>query len=130
MTNQMDREDYFNLPGFSGIYLEDSYVLDIVQSSDALVFKMEFVLREEHELYSPPKAGEQYCYKRGRLVFPNARNITWLRRTMNPIKDATGSIDYGNIDSFYVSEGRYHLEGEWGAVVVESSPPEVKFDTD
>ncbi len=60
---------YWRLGGLEDVYLEDSWVLDIVARPGTVRFDMDFVLRESHGSYHAPTPGEQYCYKRGRLLF-------------------------------------------------------------
>ena len=66
--------NYPSIPGFGHIYLEDSYVLDIIKSKNKICFSMEFVLTEEHPYYSTPKPDEQYCYLKGKIIFLNIIN--------------------------------------------------------
>lgn len=46
---------YHSLPGFEGIYLEDSYVLDIQTEPDSVDIFLEAVLTEKHPRYMSPK---------------------------------------------------------------------------
>jgi len=112
---------------FSKVYLEDSYVLEVKENTNAIEFLMEFVLTEKHPDYAPPKPNEQYCYKKGEIIFSNIKHINWIEQSFNPIEDADGEIDYGNIDSFVFEDGKYHLEGEWGEVLIESDTPKIIF---
>ena len=32
---------------------------------------------------------------------------------MKPYTDATGTVDYGNIDEFYLTDEHYYLSGDW-----------------
>ncbi len=118
--------NYYKLtPEFSEIYIEDSYVLGINEYSDVMEFLMLIVLRENHPLYSLPKTGEQYCYRRGKIIFPDTKKVNWSKKSFNPTEDIDGEIDYGNIDSFVFENGKYHLVGEWGDVLVESGTPQI-----
>jgi len=111
------------LPGLEALFLEDSYVLGVREDTSDLCFELEAVLTEDHPRWSPPKPGEQYAYLRVDLVFPNPRRVEWLERTMRPIPDPSGIVDYGNIDSFEWETRHYELSGEWGHVRIESDPP-------
>jgi hypothetical protein len=116
----MTRVEYYELPALSHIYLEDSYVLDIIESDSELRFLLDIVLTEFHPDYHPPVSGEQYCYRKGELIFEETCAIQWLRKTRQVFRDANGEIDYGNIDVFYYEDGRYHIEGDWGSVMLSS----------
>ena len=114
---------YDQLPGFEHVYLEDSYVTGIEEQPDRLRFTLEVVLTVGHPLYRPPAPDEQYCYRPGALEFPALRRVTWTARHLRPFRDASGSVDYGNVDVFTARDGVYHLEGDWGSVEVVSGPP-------
>ncbi len=113
--------DYTDYPSLAGLYLEDSYVMDIVQSDSEITFVLEAVLTPEHPEYHPPIAGEQYCYTDGDLVFGEVLGIEWVDRSFRKYKDATGTEDLGNIDSLTNSEGIYSVAGDWGNVRIRTN---------
>lgn len=115
---------YEQLPGFEGVYLEDSFVLAIREDMNRLEFDLEIVLRESHPRYHPPKQGEQYYYEKTTLVFSGVSSKVWTRRSIVAVVDANGETDYGNIDRFeLLPSGEYDVEGEWGQVRVRSGVP-------
>ena len=125
--NIINKIPYHRLPNFEHLYLEDSYVLNIkVEESSVQIF-VEAVLNEGHPQYSAPLPNEQYCYRKACIFFPSVDKVTWVKKIMRPYKDATGKIDYGNIDRFYFSEGHYHLLGDWGEIDIVSSEPKFEF---
>jgi hypothetical protein len=117
----MSKVPYHYLPGFENVYLEDTYVLNIVEEPTRLIFTLDVVLTEGNPLYQVPSIEEQYCYRKALLEFSGVEKIIWISRHLHPFTDATGSVDYGNIDIFYKSDFTYHLEGDWGSVDIESS---------
>jgi len=119
--------NYYEWDNFKNIYLEDSFVLSIEEFEGALSFIVELVLTENHPLYSSRDAGEQYCYKKGKIIFQELKSIEWLNRNTQPFTDATGSKDYGNIDTFILAADGYHLSGDWGEVIVDSSPVKLEW---
>jgi hypothetical protein len=123
-----ERAYYEAITSLADVYLEDSHVLGLAEEPGSISFEMDFVLTEGHPFYAEPKPAEQYCYQRGWLVFAGLGRVAWAERTFRPITDATGAIDYGNIDAFSV-DGRLHrLEGEWGQLEVEADIITVRFD--
>ena len=122
----MEHIPYYQLEGFEHVYLEDSYVLDIRTDSTSVEFSLCVVLTEEHPLYRAPLAGEQYCYRRGLLRFPHVERVEWMEKSIMPSTDATGAVDYGNIDEFYLADGHYYLRGDWGRLEIKSSPPSLQ----
>jgi hypothetical protein len=111
---------YSKLPGLENVYLEDSFVLAIGESSDNLTFDLDAVLTPEHPSYAPPRPDEQYCYRRAKLRFSTTK-VNWLARSRTRFRDAAGEEDMGNIDIFTADGDHYHLEGDWGTVEIESS---------
>ena len=122
----MERVPYYQLRGFEYVYLEDSYVLDIQINPSSVEFSLSVVLTEQHPLYEPPLPGERYCHRRGLLRFPNVERVKWLEKSMRPYTDATGTVDYGNIDEFYLADENYYLSGDWGSLEIKSSPPSLE----
>lgn len=120
---------YYEWDNFKSIFLEDSFVLGVDESERQISFVVEMVLTEDHPMYSPPREDEQYCYKKGKIIFKDLKGIRWLNRNMQPFTDADESEDYGNIDSFELSSEGYHLLGDWGEVIINSSEPKVVWIT-
>lgn len=114
-------QDYTDYPSLSHLYLEDSYVVDVVEDSAELKFILEAVLTPEHPRYHEPAKNEQYCYLDGVLVFAPVARVEWLKRSFREYKDVSGTADLGNIDSLTNSDGVYSVEGDWGMVRIWSS---------
>ena len=120
--------NYQELPGFENVLLEDSYVLRIVEEPARLVFELELVLLPGHPRYEPPAPGEAHCYRAAELEFAGIEEASWGKRRFRPFTDARGDVDLGNIDALLeTAPGRYHLEGDWGAVDVRSGAPVLRI---
>lgn len=120
-NNPVEKIGYHHLSQeLNQVYLEDSFVLEVIEIEDRLEFIVEFVLRGNHPRYCPPKPNEQYCYAIGKLTFPNIKSKQWIVKTLSPSTDSTGSVDYGNIDSFFQVMQPYVIEG-----VLKTSPIEI-----
>lgn len=109
------------------LYLEDSYVLGIKIERD-IAFDMLLVLTPEHPEYHEPKADEQYCYRRGKIIFRNCELLEFTSSGARPVVDSTGEPDFGNIDSFLVRRGVCQLNGEWGKLMVRAKEIVVEFE--
>jgi hypothetical protein len=115
---------YHELPGFDGYYFEGGWVLGVYPSDRQFVIDIEAVLTEQHPDFGPPKPGEMYRYRRVAVRFPNVRDLEWIQPlNLRGSRDATGSIDYGNIDFFIRTRDVSHLGGDWGEVAVTSDMP-------
>ena len=111
------------------MFLEDSFVTKISELGNEIVFYMELVLAKAHPFYQPPKSGEQYCYKNGRIVFSGVTSAKWEDRMHTPFRDANNEEDFGNIDVLMeTDDGVYKLHGDWGELEVISSRVEVLWD--
>ncbi|MEG3959983.1 hypothetical protein [Microcoleus sp. herbarium2] len=119
----MERLNYWQLPGFENIYLEDSYVLSINDNTISIQILLEAVLTENHPLYTPALSGEQYCYRQMTVKFPHPQTYDLVVNNIRPIADPDGSVDYGNIDDFFMEDDKYYLTGEWGELTIVSDPP-------
>ncbi|MFE6284795.1 hypothetical protein [Streptomyces sp. NPDC057877] len=108
---------------FDGVYLEDGFVLGIQANPGRLCLDVEVVLTPEHPRYRPPAPGEQYCYAVAVIEFADVRRLTWDGQGTPPAKDASGETDYGGIDALFWDGSAYHVEGDWGAIVVVSAAP-------
>jgi hypothetical protein len=115
--------DYKSFPGLAGVFLEDSYVLGISETSEQVVFHLDAVLTPEHPAYHPPCPGEQYCYANGSLIFPDVTRVVWLKRTSSHYTDASGEEDLGNIDILRPDGDAFVAEGDWGAVRIAGAQP-------
>lgn len=116
--------DYVQFPGLAGVYLEDSYVLSISEAAGQLTFELDAVLTPDSPVYQAPRPGEQYCYAKGKLIFPNVVSIEWVTRSERRFTDASGEQDLGNVDVLAVDGQAFIVEGDWGKVRVVSDPPQ------
>lgn len=120
------RVHYAKLPGLKDVYLEDSYVLSIVDEPGTFKLTLQVVLTEAHPSYERPVLA-RYAYRLAVLEFRDVVRVTWARRSKRKYRDADGRVDYGNVDVFYRERGAddevYHLEGDWGVVDLVSAPP-------
>lgn len=119
----MQRVPYGDFVGLENVYLEDSYVLDIQIRVSSVLFVILAVLTEEHPEFSPPPPEQQYCYRRAELSFSDAKRIECVLESITAATDVTETVDYGNIDEFYLADGQYHLSGDWGRLAIRSTAP-------
>jgi hypothetical protein len=123
-------QPYTDLPGFEELYLEDSWVLDVVAHPQSVEVVCEFVLCEGHPRFGPPQPGEQQCYSRGVIRFSGVRRLDWTsieggEVLLRPAVDRDGSVDWGNIDHFEFGPNLFDLEGNFGHLRIEADACEV-----
>lgn len=130
----MTRANYTEFEGgFNQIVLEESFVLNLKTTMSFVEFQMQFAVNQTYPYYTPPEKdedgeGPDYSYRSGRIFFPNMEQVHWQSRIQPYIDPATGSVDYGAIDFFYLEEGTYRLAGYWGELDIVSGPPILEID--
>jgi hypothetical protein len=121
---------YWDVEALKDVYLEDSWVLGVVAQPGAVWFELDVVLRESHPQFEAPKPDEQYCYKRGRLMFRDVTELHWSGQGRPPAVDSEGDIDYGSIDELASTESGFRAVGDFGTLeVTTSAPPEIELAT-
>lgn len=131
----MDRVNYTEFGGgFNQVVLEESFVLNLKTTMSFVDFQIELAINENYPLYTPPPEkdedgeGPDYSYRRGRIFFPNMEQVRWQSRIQPYIDPATGGVDYGAIDYFYLENGTYYLAGYWGELEIVSATPLLEID--
>ena len=120
--------NYTSFPDLANIYLEDSFVLAIDETSTSLSFHLEAVLTQSHPRYRPPRPDEQHCYADAVLTIAAAKKIEWIERSSQTARDAAGEEDLGTIDTLQRRDGYYEISGDWGHVEIYSSAaPRLEF---
>lgn len=116
MTGILGVVDYDQaFPELVGIYLEDSWVLEVAPTGDGVSLRVEAVVTPEHPRYRPPPPNEQHCYLTGWLTLRSSAPVDLRLSGSPPAADASGERDYGNIDSL-VGDAHdvWEMEGDWG----------------
>jgi hypothetical protein len=119
---------YWKLKDLEDVYLEDSWVLSIGASPARLELVIDFVLRESHPDYSNPRPGEQYCYKKGSLVFAPVSELHWTNQgAVKPTIDPDGEVDFGSLDVLQFEDDVWSMDGHFGQISVTSPPPRIEW---
>ncbi len=111
-----DCTDYPATAELADVYLEDSYVLDIIDEPPTFTFKVDAVLTPDHPHYRAPRPAEQYCYATGWLVFRDVSRVEWEARSTQRYTDAAGEQDMGNMDFLKFCSDHWYAGGDWGKV--------------
>ena len=109
-----------DLTDFTGIDLNDSFVLSWSQDHEQLVFELEASIWPNSKHYEPPKKNEYTCYKPAKLTFNNFTELSGLlpMEDVRPSTDANNELDYGNIDHLETNDQGYKVSGDFGDVVI------------
>lgn len=120
-------EDYESLPGFEHVLLEESYVLDIEVQPGLVEFTVELLLLPEHPEYRAPVPGERACFRDATITFPSVRALHRTGQGARPARDASGTLDFGSVDSMTGTDDGYRVLGDWGDITLRSDPPTVSL---
>ena len=115
--------NYTEIPNFADVLLEESWVLKIAETEDSLRFEMELVLTSNNPRFVPPGPDELYCTAMGDIEFWAITDRLWVKRTNLFSRDATGEIDFGNIDSLTFEGDTYVMFGDGGELRVQTPLP-------
>ena len=122
------QDKYPSFPGFENISLEDSYVLDIVVHPAVLIFKLDVLLLPDHPEHRAPAPGERACFRQATVVFSSVRDLHWTGQSViKPAIDASGSADYGSVDSLTRVDNNYKILGDWGEINLQSDAPSLSI---
>lgn len=120
--------EYWTISELKYIDLSESYVLDVTTHPALVEFRMEYFLLPEHAEYLTPGPDEYFHPRKGWLRFQQVSELEWKQQGAPPARDASGSYDYGNIDSLLWSGSEYRLEGSWGQMRILAKRLEVSLD--
>jgi hypothetical protein len=119
---------YRSLPGFEGMYLEDSFVLEVQATPGRLRITLDLRIGRAHPSYRDPLEGEVACFREAVIEFPAVQELTWTRQgASRPAVDASGEQDWGGIDSLRKVGAIHQLEGDWGVIEIVSQEPTVRI---
>ncbi len=123
--------DWTESEKFRGIDLNDSFVLGWSHEGKSVMFELEASIWPESNHYLPPKPNEYTCYRRATLSFENVSECTGLLSMNSAPKstDATGEVDFGNIDSLQILSNGFSIEGDFGAVNIIGDKLEFEVHT-
>ena len=120
------KEEY---PELRGIMFDDSFVLGWNLSEQKFCIDIELSIWPESEFYTKPVNQEYTCYKKAQLVFKEFESLTGLLEQTDTMRstDATGEVDYGNIDYFGVEGKNFRLTGAFGDVTISNADLEIRW---
>ncbi|WP_053849211.1 hypothetical protein [Streptomyces sp. NRRL B-24085] len=122
------RDNYTNLPGFEYASLEGSYVLDITVRPAVLSLQLDLLLLPGHPSYGAPLPGDRACFRQATIVFSPVQELHWTGQgVVKPAIDASGTLDFGSVDSLTRDEDNYRLLGDWGTILLKSSTPSLSI---
>ncbi|MEU9919474.1 hypothetical protein [Streptomyces sp. NPDC051001] len=105
-------DNYQGLPEFENVCLEDSYVLDITVQPAVLLLRLDLLL-PEHPQNRAPLPGERACFRQATVTFSSVRDLHWTGQgVIKPAVGASGTADFGSVDSLTRHDTNYQLLGD------------------
>ena len=82
-----------------------------------LILKLDVLLLPGHPEHRAPAPGERACFRQATVVFSCVRDLHWTGQSViKPAIDASGSADYGSVDSLTRVDNSYKILGDWGEI--------------
>lgn len=113
---------------FASVYLEDSFVMGIMEDDNYLEIIVDFVLKNNNPYFNTHDTNWRQ-YKIGKIMFSDCSKISWTEKFLIPIpSNIDKPEDFGNIDIFTFRDNIYYVSGEWGKVQIQTFiPPCIHF---
>ena len=109
--------DYLDIPLLAGFVLEESNVLEVVESSDRVEIRIDLLFAKDHPELKAPKSGEWAYYREGVIRFDEVTDFAWTDRSQ-PAKDADGTLSWDGIESLTQDGTTYRIRGDLGTIVI------------
>ena len=109
------------------LWLQDSFVMAIIQDAGALRFDLVAHVREGAPAHRPVREGEWACYRRASVAVLGARRIDWRSLSLRPSVDADGSADLGAFHAWRTEGDAHDISGSFGHVIVEGGEISLSF---
>ncbi|TKB57607.1 hypothetical protein [Ferrimonas aestuarii] len=127
----MEVMDWRELQVFTGIDLNDSFVISWSLDKTCLVFELEASIWPESPAYKTPLANEYTCYRRMSLIFDQIESVDGLKpvEDVKPTSDPDMSKDYGCVDTLATTKFGYIMSGEFGVLKIVGGTLSLQFHT-
>ena len=121
--------DWRRLPEFAGVDLTGSFVLTWQMEADTVFIDSDLLLLAEHPFYEKPRPAERVCIRPAIIEFPFCTGVSVNGSASgDDIKGCVSRLGHGAISGLQLCEdGRYELQGEFGAVIIEAERPVLRL---
>jgi len=115
--------NWTEIPEFAYVDLAESYVLGWSIAPGIIEFNLELVLCQGHPEFRQPPSTDWACYHPARLSFQGVECLHGLptQSKVHPATDASGSIDYGHLDTLTQIGNQFEISGDFGLVTFSAS---------
>lgn len=117
--------DWRDLREFAAVDLSRSFALSWEVESDTLFVDVDLLLTPEHPFYETPRPKEKVCIRPAVIEFPFCQRIAseGIPAETKPAAAAKKLRDGAITGLRRVNDGRYEIDGAFGAVLIEAERP-------
>lgn len=108
-----------SLRDLDNIDLAESWVLGVSVGPRFLKLEFDFVLLPGHPAYRKSRSGEAESFRKGTLAFDQLRRLTWSSSGQEPVRDASGELDWDHPVVHTVTKTSAHIISELGDMQIE-----------
>jgi hypothetical protein len=108
--------DYQAIPALAHYVLEESYVLEVIESPGQVTLRTDFAFASDHPDLLPARTGEWTYYREGIIRFQGVEKFEWLDRKP-PTRDADDTLSW-NLDGLTQDGRQFELEGDFGSIII------------
>jgi hypothetical protein len=125
------RQYHEAIDALTGLYLEDSFVFDIVEGQDSLYVVITDAHVTEADDWRRPKGDKHSDYQEAIIAFEGVTELVWKKKSFILTPEPGGKADIGCIDYFHLlDDGRYLMGGDWGEFTCRAVYVRVYRDTE
>lgn len=118
---------YEVIPELAGAVFESSWIEDVIATSNELTFIGDIVFTESSPNFKKAEPGDVAGFRRAVLRFTKVKNLSWQSLGSRRAISADGTESWDAIDNFWVGDGKYVLEGDFGNITIGSEGVEIEF---
>ncbi len=120
-----DVTNWTELREFSGVDLEQSFVVDWETEGESLLIDLDLFLRPEHAFYEEPRPAEGACYRQAVIEFAYCTKVTGPESEgTSEVAEAIKALKTGRISGLRRNgDGFYEIVGEFGSVGINAERP-------
>jgi hypothetical protein len=121
--------DWRRLREFAAVDLSRSFLLSWAVELDTLLLDTDLFLEPAHPFYERPRPNEKVCIRPATIEFPFCESVEAEGVPADAeLADKAGRLGHGAIAGFRrLSDGRYEISGEFGAVLIRAERPILKL---
>ncbi len=120
-----DETNWTELREFSGVDLEQSFVLAWEMEGKSLMIDLDLILLPEHAFYEEPRPAEGACFRPAVIEFSYCTQIDESGKGgSETVAASLASLESGRIQGLRrIGDGQYEITGEFGTVRIVAERP-------